>query len=290
MTGAPSASSSACNRSRRGASCRHELRDVLAPRLDDADRLLGLRDPLLQIGGHRRRRRDRLLALRQRRVGGALVLAGAFPRASASSIACSMPRGRRAARFPARERADLLGELRDLLRDPRFALAGESELLLEPRDLGIGFVVRALPLVQGVARRIVVGAQRLQLRLGGAHVGLQALEGHGEVAHRRRMALAGVRGVLLLRIPEQVLRRGAAASRARGTRSRPSPARRAFRAARRARSGCPRRGRGSCAFPRAAPRFPCAAPCTWRRRPPPRGTRAAPRAWPRSRARSSPAR
>jgi hypothetical protein len=59
--------------------------------------------------------------------------------------------------------------------------------------------------VQGVARGIVLGAQRLELRLGGAHVRLQALECHGKARYRIRMALAGIRGVLLLRIPEEML-------------------------------------------------------------------------------------
>ena len=82
---------------------RHQLRDVLAPRLDDADRLLDLRDALLQIGGHGRRRGHRLLALGQRRHRGALVVAGALPFGEGmfrSTARCR--RGPRAAPSPAR--------------------------------------------------------------------------------------------------------------------------------------------------------------------------------------------
>ena len=56
---------------------------------------------------------------------------------------------------------DLLGDLRDLLRQPAFVFARERELLLEPGDFGIGGVERALPLVQFVARLVVIGAQGL---------------------------------------------------------------------------------------------------------------------------------
>jgi hypothetical protein len=164
------------------------------------------RDLLRKLRRDRRGRRHRLLALGQRRIRRALVVAGALPRRKRVldrlRDRCAI-RGER--RFLAPERADLLGQLRDLLGDPGFALARESELLLEARHLGIGFVERALPLVQRIARGVMIGAQRFELRLGGPHLGLDALERHREVRHRRRVPLARVRRVLLLREPQQVL-------------------------------------------------------------------------------------
>jgi hypothetical protein len=57
-----------------------------------------------------------------------------------------------------RKRLRLLGDLRDLLRE-RPSLSRENELLLEARGFRRGGIESALFLMQGVARRIMIGAQ-----------------------------------------------------------------------------------------------------------------------------------
>ncbi len=133
---------------------REQVRDIFALGFDHPHGLLDERDPLLHGGEHRRGRRYRLLARRHHANCIALVVAGAFPRrdrirdglldGGAVSLQCGLL---------ARERADLLGQLGDLLRDPGFAFAREGELLLQPRHLGVRFVEPALPLVQARRRR-----------------------------------------------------------------------------------------------------------------------------------------
>src|SRR4029079_10679746 len=105
------------------------------------------------------------------------------------------------------ERAERLVELRHLLREPRLRLAREGKLLLEPRALGVRRVEPALLVVQRVAGGVVLRAQRLEPRLGAAHVGLQRVERDGQRADLRRAPLAGTHGILLLREPEHLLRR-----------------------------------------------------------------------------------
>ncbi len=183
-----------------------QMGDVLAPGLDDANGLFGQRDLLLQIGGHRRGCSDELFQRRQRGDGGALVVARALPRRERvldgplDDAAVGEQPG-----LLAGERTELLGQLGDLLRDPGLALARERELLLQPRHLRVCLVEGALPLVHRIARGVVVRAQRLLPRFGGAHVGLQALERDRETGDGRRVALAGAGGVLLLREPKQLL-------------------------------------------------------------------------------------
>ena len=70
------------------------------------------------------------------------------------------------------KRGHLSGDLLDLLREPAFVLARELQLLLEPCYLRVCGVECALLCVHLVAGTIVVGAQRLQTRLGGAKLGL----------------------------------------------------------------------------------------------------------------------
>ena len=56
------------------------------------------------------------------------------------------------------EGGDGFAQLRDLLRDPRLALARKRELLLESRHFGVRRIERALLLMQCVTRRIVFDA------------------------------------------------------------------------------------------------------------------------------------
>ena len=65
--------------------------------------------------------------------------------------------------------------------DSRLPFARELQLLLEPGDLGVRSVERALPLVQSVASLEMLGAQRLQPVFGGAQVGLQRFEAGGQI-------------------------------------------------------------------------------------------------------------
>jgi len=74
---------------------------------------------------------------------------------------------------------------RGLLRQPSFALASELQLLLQPRDLGVGGVEPALPLVQLVAGAILIGAQRLHPVLRRAQLRLVARK-RLEHGHRHR--------------------------------------------------------------------------------------------------------
>ena len=255
---------------------------VLAPRLDHADRLFDQSDLLLRVVGEPRRLGDRGLE-RGQRVHGARFLRGCGLAGRQRRLERALRRrlipGERG--FLPRERLDLRGQLRDFAGDPRFGFAREGELLLQPRDLGIGGVEAALLLVQRVACGVVLGAQRLLLRFRRAHFRLHGLRRRrparpprrrGARAHCRRPAASRTRGGA---------GRPSAAPRAPCIRPRPWPARRASRAGRPARCGCPRPVQGSRACRRAGLRFPCAAPCTSRRRRPPRGRCAALRASPR---------
>ncbi len=180
--------------------------EILAPGFDHADRLLGEPDLALDLGEERGFVGDRALEDRQRGARRLLLRTGLLARRHRlldrrlGGAAIGEER-----RVLAGERADLLGELRDLLRDPRLALARERELLLEARHLGVRFVERRLLLVHGVAGRVVLAAQRFLLRFGGANLRLHGVERHGERRDRRAVTLARVRGILLLREPQQVL-------------------------------------------------------------------------------------
>ena len=104
------------------------------------------------------------------------------------------------------EAREQLGDLRGLLRQPPFALAGELQLLLKPRDFGVGSVERALFLVQQVARAILIGAQALHAVLRRAQLRLQRFETGGEVRDFGGMLFALSRRILLLGEPQQMLR------------------------------------------------------------------------------------
>ena len=180
---------------------------AVAPRFRDACRLFRQVDPLGKLGEGTRRLGDRRLARRQSLARRALFRGRVLAcrqrlfecalEARAFAGECRLLRG---------ERTQLLGDLRDLLRDPRFVLAGKRQLLLESRHLGIGGVERPLPVVQRVARRVVVGAHPLELRFDCAHFRLQALQRHGELRDLAPATLARAHGVLLLRVPEHLLR------------------------------------------------------------------------------------
>src|SRR6185503_5232750 len=151
--------------------------------------------------GHRR------LERRQCRRRGAFLFAGGLaPRQRGLDLAltgCRVARDRSELRG---EGSDLLGDLRDLLRQPPFALAGELQLLLEPGDLGVCCVERALPFVQRVAGLEVLGAQRLEAVLRRAQVGLQRFKAGRQIGDLVRVPLAHADRILLLGVPEHVLR------------------------------------------------------------------------------------
>ena len=150
---------------------------------------------------------DRLFQRRQRRLRGKLALGRLFARGERRfefALGVALVGGERG--FLSGDRAQRLGQLRDLLRESRFRFAGERQLLLEPRHLGIGGVKPALLFVQRVAGGVVIGPQRLELSLRGAQFRLQRLERDGQRRHFRRAFVADANGVLLLREPHEVLR------------------------------------------------------------------------------------
>ena len=104
------------------------------------------------------------------------------------------------------KRADRLVELRDLLCDAGLVLARERELLLQASDFSVGRVVPALLLVQGVAGRVVLAAQRLEPRLRGAHVGEERVERDGQRGDLGRATLLRAERFLLLAVPQHLLR------------------------------------------------------------------------------------
>ncbi len=181
-------------------------RMILAPRLDHPDRLLALGDTLLQFGRDGGGLLHGFVERRQRGRGSLLVGGGRLARRQ-RFFQCGLRRlavaGERA--LLSGKRSQLLGQLGGLLRDTRFGFARERELLLEARDLGVRLVIARLLLVDGVARGVMIGAQRLETRLGRAHVGLQALERNGQIRNRGGMPVARRRGVLLLRKPQQLV-------------------------------------------------------------------------------------
>ncbi len=184
-----------------------KFRGTLAPRGGHLDRLLDLDFVPLDLGQRARRLGDGGLERRQRRRGGAFLFSrGLAPRQRGFDLALARAgvgcdRGELCG-----EGGDLLGDLRDLLRETAFAFARELQLLLEPGDLGIRGVEGSLPLVQCVAGLEVLGAQRLKPVFGGAQIGLERFEARGQIGDLGRMPLAQAHRVLLLGVPEHVLR------------------------------------------------------------------------------------
>jgi hypothetical protein len=104
------------------------------------------------------------------------------------------------------ERRNRLGQLRDLLRDARFAVARECELLLEPCHFRIRRVETALLLMERVARRIVLDAQRFEIGFGRPHIGLQCVKGGRQRCDLGGTAFSTACGILLLCEPQHLLR------------------------------------------------------------------------------------
>ena len=183
------------------------LRQAVAPRLGDAHVLLGLRDLILEVVLHGRRSGHRLVQRRQRRLRGAFLVGGTLAggQRGLQRLRQRIALGIQAGVLPA-QGANLLGQLRHLLRQPRFAFARERELLLEPCHLGIGRVVRTLLVVQRVARGVVLGPQALELRFGAAHFRLHGFQRDRQRTDFTGMAFACAGSVLLLRVPRHVLR------------------------------------------------------------------------------------
>ena len=260
----------ASSRSRRCASCASGPRVAFAPGLGDADRLLGAARCAAGARGDVALPRVSAASSAGSAAARAAALRSPPPRAPTAPARARLRRSRdrpASARLLPGERAQLLGELRHLLRDPRFGLARERELLLEARDLGVGRVEAALLVVQRVAGGVMVGAQRLEPRLGRAHLGLQRL--------RSATVSVAICGRVALARPRTASCCFANHSRCCDCLSRASSSRYSvatFACAssfvelvRRARCGCPRPATDSRACRRGGPRSPCAAPCTWRR-------------------------
>ena len=186
---------------------RERLARILAARLGHPYRLLDVGQPLLNLGECADRGCDAGFGLRQGGQGGTLFLGCA--------LASDDRRFQLALAFTRLgiERRDLSGEprqqladLRDLLRQAAFALAGELQLLLETCDFRVRGVERALLLVQVVARAVLRGTQRLDVILGRAKLRLHGFEGAGEVGDLGAVLLAQTHRILLLGEPEHVLR------------------------------------------------------------------------------------
>ena len=103
---------------------------------------------------------DRFLERRQCVARDAFFAGGRFPRGQRvfeHDLRGGAVRGKGALLRP--KRRELLGQLRKLLREAGFALAGERELLLQASDLGVGRVELALPFMQRIAGGVVSGTQ-----------------------------------------------------------------------------------------------------------------------------------
>ncbi len=207
VAGAAMPASSCARRDLRASRSDTPRMRALAPRLRDTHRLLGGRDRLLVLGEravgglHRCFERGQL---RLRRLFAALGFLASCGRTLQRGLRRGSLVGERG--LLARDGGDGFGQLRHLLRDARLRLARERKLLLEPRHFGVRRIERALLLVQRVAGGVVLAAQRLELRFRGADFRLDRFERHGERRDLRRAAVARPRGVLLLRVPQEVLR------------------------------------------------------------------------------------
>lgn len=182
------------------------LRGAVAARFRHARSLLGQCHLLLQLGELPQRVRDGRLLRGQIRMRARLLCCRTLARRQRlfQRLFCRGLLGVQC-RLLARQCTERFSELRDLLGQPCLVFAGECELLLEPRHLGIRRVERALPVVQRVPGGEVLISQRHQPGLRLAHVSLQGLECDGEGRDFTRMALARAHRVLRLCVPQQVL-------------------------------------------------------------------------------------
>ena len=190
-----------------GCELRQRVPDAVAPGLGHAHVLFHQCDFLREVGEHPRGLCHRLFERRQQRLRRTLSLRGGFARGERRfefALGIVAVAGQRGV-LPG-DGAQCLGQLRNLLGQACFRFTDETELLFQARDFGIGGVERALLLVQRIAGRIVIGAQRFEPAFGRAKLGLQRLERHGQRGHFGRASFANADGVLLLGEPQQVLR------------------------------------------------------------------------------------
>ena len=172
------------------------LGSARAPRCSSSRRLRARAERLLRDGqlfASRRRARPRRAAsrsLRLRRSARASARGCAVRRASCASPRC-----------------ELRAQVRDLVLDARAVLAHVRDLLLEPRDFGVGFVERALRGVHRVAGPVVLVAQRFEPLLGFAQLRGLGFELDAEPLDLARVAGARGRRFLPAREPQQALGR-----------------------------------------------------------------------------------
>src|SRR5262249_33344826 len=255
---------------------------VCEVRLLDLEGLLRLRDALAFAGDAAHQQPHRLLDLRELR----LLLGEPAPRLLppvARFLAARFPAGQGLAlvELALLARVALAADLRELGFEPLPRVGDEADLGLEARHLGVRAVELALRCGQCVPGGVVLRAGLLELALALAHARVLRLQLDPGALDVARVALRLGLRLVAPEQPQQVLLLGSVRLQLVVTAGGPRPPSPPPPLPIPPPPALPLPGRGSRGCRRGGARSRACAPCTWIRPPPPRGTRAAPRAAPR---------